>query len=230
MIHIEQGQKVAESEIWIVATTTGDYADSALIEFYDSNNPGVILGAFEAQYIKYGGMVYRCNNAKELGESILKIDPDSTHTAASYVRMSNELLAQMEGGSLEPSSLDEVQATEQAKMEDAIENPVDSLSITSTGSEIDSNTNNATLVEEAPVMDTSQVNNNVSTTTSTVQIDDVAATTPQATTTSIPSGLDTAKSAIDTVSDAADAISTTTEAISNAIETLIDTTSSTLTQ
>jgi hypothetical protein len=118
MIHIDQNQKVAENENLIVSTATGDYADNALIEFVDLTKPNIIAGSFEAQYIKYGGLVYRFNNHQDLGAEILKIDPTSTHTAASYVRMTKELLAQMEQGSLEPTSLDQAISTEQSATQD----------------------------------------------------------------------------------------------------------------
>jgi hypothetical protein len=124
MIHIEKDQLVSENPNLKVATATGDYDDNALIEVYDISNQDVIAGAFHAQYIAYGGLVYRYNSAKELGEEILKIDPQSTHTSASYVRMSNELLAKMDGGTLEVDSLDEVISTEHTKIEQQRIEPV----------------------------------------------------------------------------------------------------------
>ena len=118
MINIEQNQKITENENLRVASPSGSYEDSALIEFYNEENPNVILGAFAAQYIKYGGIVYRFNDPKELGAEILKIDAESTHAAASLVRMQNELSKQFDQGSLESNSLDTVMETEQANMED----------------------------------------------------------------------------------------------------------------
>ena len=127
MIHIEQGQGVADNENLKVVTATGDYADNVLIEFCNIDNPDIVAGSFAAQYIKYGGMVYRFNSAKELGEEILKIDAESTHTDASYVRMTKELLSQMDEGSLEPTSLDQVISDEQAKTEGQMESPVEEV-------------------------------------------------------------------------------------------------------
>lgn len=124
MIHIEQNQKISDSENLFVATATGDYEDNALIEFYEEAKPGIVLGSFQAQYVKYGNIVYKFSGHKELGEEILKIDPDSTHTSASFVRMSNQLLSQMNEGSLESTSLDNVIATEQNNVENQINNPV----------------------------------------------------------------------------------------------------------
>lgn len=123
MIHIEQNQKIKDDDNLVVITPTGDYEDGALIEFYDVHNPDVVAGSFQAQYIKYGSLVYQFNEVKELGVAILAIDPESTHTAASFVRMTNELLSQMNQGSLEPASLDQVLSVEQTKMQDQIDNP-----------------------------------------------------------------------------------------------------------
>ncbi len=117
MIHIDKDQKIAENENLKVMTNTGDYEDSALIEFYDVIDPAVVAGAFQAQYVKYGNLVYGFNDPVELGNAILAIDGESTHTAASYVRMTKELLSQMNGGTLEAKSLDEVISTEQENME-----------------------------------------------------------------------------------------------------------------
>ncbi len=121
MIHIEKDKEIFGEVNLRIATATGDYEDSALIEFYDVNNPGVVSGSFQAQYIKYGSIVYRFSDPKELGVEILKIEPDSTHIAAVYARMTNELLNQMNAGSLETSSLDQVITDEQTKTEEKIE-------------------------------------------------------------------------------------------------------------
>ena len=123
MIYIEKDQEILEDKNMRVITNSGNYEDQALIEVYNIIDPEVIAGSFQAQYIKYGNLVYQFNDPKQLGEEILKIDPESTHTAASYVRMTNELLFQMNGGTLEPESLDEVISSEQQIMEEKIEEP-----------------------------------------------------------------------------------------------------------
>ena len=108
MIHIEKDQKISENDNLRVATPTGDYDDNSLIEFYNIDKPGVVVGAFAAQYIKYGSVVYKFTDAKELGSEILLIDPQSTHNSASFVKMNNELISQMNKGNLEVDSLDKV--------------------------------------------------------------------------------------------------------------------------
>lgn len=125
MIHIEKDQEILDEKNFRIFTTTGDYEDSALIEFYDIEKPEIIAGSFQAQYIKYGNLVYKFSDPKELGEEILKIDPESTHTAASYVRMTNELLQKMNQGSLEPESLDEVITSEQEIMKEKKEEEIE---------------------------------------------------------------------------------------------------------
>lgn len=114
MIYIEQDQKISENENMRVFSPTGDYNDSDFIEFYDKENSNVVIGAYHAQYVKYGSLVYRYTDPKELGAEILKIDPESNHSAASLVRMQNELLKQFDQGSLEPESLRQVMEEEQA--------------------------------------------------------------------------------------------------------------------
>lgn len=158
MIHVEKDQIVPENKNLKVATATGDYDDNALIEVYDILNPEVVAGAFQAQYIVYGGLVYRFNSAKELGEEILKIDPQSTHTSASYVRMSNELLVKMDAGSLEVDSLDEVISTEQSKTDDqriekevVDEETVDDIEVIPENNSTDESTGE--IQEETPVED-----------------------------------------------------------------------------
>lgn len=118
MIHIEKGESIKDNENLRIKSPSGDYDDADLIEFYDVDDKKNVSGAFQAQYVKYGGMVYMFNSPKELGEAILKIDPESTHTTASYVRMTNELLAKMNGGTLEVNSLQDVVNAEQASIDD----------------------------------------------------------------------------------------------------------------
>lgn len=125
MIHIEKNQKISENENIKVFSKTGDYNDTDQIEFCSVDNTEISLGAFQAQYVKYGAIVYRFNDPRELGAEILKIDPESTHSAASYVRMNNELLRQMNAGSLEPESLNNALEEEQQVMQEKIDETKD---------------------------------------------------------------------------------------------------------
>lgn len=112
MIRITHGQSVQGDTALSVVTATGDYEDTALIECAAGTGAPVV--AYQAQYVRYGNVMYQHSDPVELGRALLAIDPDSTHAAASYVRMSDELLAKMKAGSLEADSLDSVIRTEQA--------------------------------------------------------------------------------------------------------------------
>lgn len=120
MIHIEKNQEVFGAPNLRVSSPTGDYDDTDLIEFYDISKNQTPPGAFQAQCVKYGNLVYKFSDAKELGEEILRIDPESTHEAASFVRMSNELLARMNKGTLDVDTLNEI--TDDAKIKVEAEN------------------------------------------------------------------------------------------------------------
>ena len=118
MIHIEQGQKIPENENLRVSSPTGDYDDNALIEFYDVVNPNIVVGAFAAQFVKYGSIVYKYSSPRELGEALLLVDKESTHASASYIRMNKELERKMNEGSLEIDSLDEIISDQKQSVED----------------------------------------------------------------------------------------------------------------
>ena len=118
MIHIEKEQKIAENENIIVYSPSGDYNDFDLIEYCQIDNPNVALGAFQAQFVKYGGLVYQFNEPAELGDAILAIDPESTHSAASLVRMQKELLSQFGQGSLQGDALAQITEQEQNNLEE----------------------------------------------------------------------------------------------------------------
>lgn len=115
MIRITKGQPVEGDETLSVISDSGDYEDTALIECAGAASTAVV---YQAQYIKYGQLVYQHSDPVALGTEILKLDPESTHTAAAYVRMTKELLSQMQDGSLEPESLDQAIEQEQEAMED----------------------------------------------------------------------------------------------------------------
>lgn len=159
MIHIIKGQKIPENDNLIVVSETGDYGDSSFIDYCTTADPDVVAGAFQAQFVRYGGIVYRFNDPKELGAALLKSDPESTHTAASFVRMNNDLLMQMNDGSLEPQSLQDALSEEKAATEEKMMLPEE---------ESTTSTENALIPD--PLPDTS-----VSTTTSATQ---TSTTTP----------------------------------------------------
>lgn len=120
MIHIEKDQKIPENDNLRVYSNTGDYEDNDLIQFYDISSPSTIAGAFQAQFIKYGSVIYGFNDAEELGEAILKIDPESNQDNASYVRMKKELLKKLDQGNLDKNSLNQVIQEDQKISEQSV--------------------------------------------------------------------------------------------------------------
>lgn len=121
MIYIEKNQKIAENENVRVYSPSGEYQDNDLIEVYDISSPEIVAGAFAAQYIRYGGIVYKFNDPQELGRAILEIDPTSTHGSASFVRMQDELLAKLNGGDLNTQTLQETITNEMNSIEQKLE-------------------------------------------------------------------------------------------------------------
>ena len=86
MVHIEKSQKVPQNENLIVFSPSGDYDEDQLIECCEINNPSVAIGAYQAQFIKYGGVVYRFNDEEELGAELVKLDPSSSHRAVAFYK------------------------------------------------------------------------------------------------------------------------------------------------
>lgn len=101
MVPISKGDKVFGEQKLRVTMETGEYADVDLIECADSasNEP---TGVFQAQYVKYGPMVYQFNAPEELGAALVAIDPESTHDAAQLWREDEARRIKRQGGTLAP--------------------------------------------------------------------------------------------------------------------------------
>jgi hypothetical protein len=78
MIYLEQGQKVLDRPELVVYEPTGERNDIDMVICAEAKNPSEPFCWLEAQYIAYGGLVYKISDDKELEAEILKIDPDST--------------------------------------------------------------------------------------------------------------------------------------------------------
>lgn len=78
MIYLEQGQKVLDRPELVVYEPTGERNDTDMVICAEAKNPSEPFCWLEAQYIAYGGVVYKISDEKELETEILKIDPDST--------------------------------------------------------------------------------------------------------------------------------------------------------
>lgn len=81
MVHIEKGQKIPQNEDLIVYSPTGDYDEEQLIECGTISQPDFAVCAYQAQFVKYGSIVYRFNTSEELGAELIKVDPSSNHKA-----------------------------------------------------------------------------------------------------------------------------------------------------
>ncbi len=201
MIHIENNSEIIENKNLRVASPTGDYEDTALVDFFDISKPGMVAGSFQAQYIKYGGLVYKFNEPSELGEAILKIDPESTHSAASYVRMSKELLAQMNGGTLDSSSLDQIMVEEKNIVEEpesVIQEPI----------------------TQDPVVEKPKKSERTRKPTLS-SMDGALSTTTPVTTTSSDNIIEDVQSVVEDVTVKAEQISRTAEKISDVVEQIV---------
>lgn len=78
MIYLEQGQKVFDRPELVVYEPTGERNDADMVICAEAKNPSEPFCWLEAQYIAYGGVVYKISDDKELETEILKMDPDST--------------------------------------------------------------------------------------------------------------------------------------------------------
>ncbi len=163
MIHIKKGQQVPENSNLLVFSATGDYNDDDLVECCDAGNLTMAVNAFQAQFIKYGSMVYRYNEQEQLGEAIVEIDPGSTHDSA-YLFME-------EKGRRDKRKLGKLRPENPAKMKmDPTKKTVEEVPV-----ETEPAVTETEPVTE-PIVDT--------TATSTSPIDTTATTTQQSTSTS----------------------------------------------
>lgn len=165
MIYIEKNQQTFEDKNMRVFSASGNYDDNQLVEVYDVSSQDIIIGSFAAQFVKYGSIVYKFSNIQELGEEIFRIDPESTHSMAAYVRMQKELLKQITDGSLENNSLDQVMIAEDLKTENNTANAVSGESISASSESLtapapETVTENTTNLVSEPIIEP------VSTTTS----------------------------------------------------------------
>ncbi len=82
----------------------GKYADTDLILCASADNPDVAVAQLQAQYIKYGPMVYQFNTPEELGAALSAIDAESTHDAVALYKEEETRRKARETGTLEPEN------------------------------------------------------------------------------------------------------------------------------
>lgn len=129
MITIQNGSAVPDSTDLVVAMADGEYADADLIMCAIRSNPGTPTAMYQAQYLKYGPMVYQYETPEALGAAIVALDPTSTHDAAQLFREEEARRLARAGGTLVPEGAapapdailpeDAAKTPEAVKIEDA---------------------------------------------------------------------------------------------------------------
>lgn len=104
MIHIEKDQAVSGHDNLKVFSVSGDYSDEDLIDCYDIKVPSMATASFQAQYIKYGSIIYRFNEPEELGQALNDVDPQSTHDAVLLYKEERAREQKRKEGRLKPEN------------------------------------------------------------------------------------------------------------------------------
>lgn len=133
MVPITQDLPIAEQPNLRVYSPGGSYGDTDLILCADVADMATPTSMLQAQFIKYGTMVYQFNTPEDLGKAIIEIEPNSTHDAAALYREQVARDAARTAGTLVPS--DPVPATDSPAIDattSTTENTVpDPVSVTS---------------------------------------------------------------------------------------------------
>ena len=85
-----------------VAVSSGEYADVDLIEC-SQDGMASTTQMFQAQYVKYGPVVYQYNSPEELGAALFAIDPESSHDGVLLYKEEEARRLARTKGTLEPS-------------------------------------------------------------------------------------------------------------------------------
>lgn len=103
MVPITKELQIAENPDLVVHSAEGEYADSDLILCARRDNPSLPVAQMQAQYVKYGPVVYQFNTPEELGAALFVLDPESSHDAVLLYKEEVARKAAREKGTLEPS-------------------------------------------------------------------------------------------------------------------------------
>lgn len=104
MVPITKGDRVPEAEDLIISAESGDYNDVDLILCAQSSEPEVPTAMYQAQYLRYGNLVYQMDTPEALGAAIVAIEPNSTHDAAQLWREEETRRLAREKGTLVPEN------------------------------------------------------------------------------------------------------------------------------
>lgn len=102
MITITKGDSVPGLPDLMVSSASGDYADTDLILCARKDAPGFDTAMFQAQFIRYGEVVYQHETPEALGAALVAIDAASTHDAAQLWREEEARRLARERGTLAP--------------------------------------------------------------------------------------------------------------------------------
>lgn len=86
MITITNKLTITDGPSLVLYSPAGDYQDTDLILYADEQEPGTPIAQFQAQFVKYGPVVYQYNSPEELGEALYTVDPESTHDAVALYK------------------------------------------------------------------------------------------------------------------------------------------------
>lgn len=104
MISITTGAPIPEQNDLVVYSQSGNYADTDLILCAETGNPLQPTAMLQAQYVRYGAIVYHFNTPETLGEALLALDLDSTHDAVALYKEQAARDAARNAGTLTPNA------------------------------------------------------------------------------------------------------------------------------
>jgi len=104
MVPITKGDRLLDVDNFVVLSDSGEYGDFDLILCGDPSSSAESAMMYQAQFVRYGGLVYRFETPETLGEALIAIDPKSTHDAAQLFREDEERRVKREKGTLEPEN------------------------------------------------------------------------------------------------------------------------------
>lgn len=123
MITITEGQAVAENEGLVVSSKGSDYADTDLILCASKEQPLVPIAMYQAQFVRYGSVVYQFNTPEDLGKALYEIDKDSTHDAVVLFQQQAARDAARAAGTLTPDTGADITAVDTVPPADPVEIP-----------------------------------------------------------------------------------------------------------
>jgi hypothetical protein len=104
MVTITNNQEVPEYPSLRVYADSGNYDDDAQVLCADVADLANPICMFQAQFVRYGSIVYRFITPEELGEALYAIDPDSTHDAVALYKEELARDIARAAGTLSPSN------------------------------------------------------------------------------------------------------------------------------